>query len=223
VEAVQSFFHDPPKSQDVEPFEAAEPLSNVETVSGRVARDLQGNAIVAIFISILGIIFYISLRFEFMFGLAAIAALVHDVLITIGILAVTDHFLGKTIPMKINLPEVAALLTIIGYSINDTIVVFDRIRENLRGYSKKKLSFVDCVDMSINQTLARTLWTSATTLVTVLSLLILGGEAVRGFAYTFAIGLVTGTYSSVFVASPVLIMLQRRAVARREALSTARA
>ena len=219
LSVVTRFFSDPPKLEGgdtrSEPFEICEPFPQVATVGPRVATDLQGLALVAIFISMLGIIFYISLRFEFIFGLAAIAALVHDIMITIGVIALTDHFLGDIIPVKINLPELAALLTIIGYSINDTIVVFDRIRENLRTFAKKKLSFRDCVDMSINQTLSRTVWTSATTLFTVLSLLILGGEAVRGFAFTFAIGLVAGTYSSVFVASPVLILLHDRSEARR--------
>ena len=120
-----------------------------------------------------------------------------------------------------HLPEIAALLTIIGYSINDTIVVFDRIRENLKIFGKNKLSFRECVDLSINQTLSRTLLTSVTTLMTVCSLLFLGGEAIRGFAFTFMIGLIAGTYSSVFIASPILIMLRQRALLRKEELAKA--
>ena len=198
----------------------SEPFPTVSTVGATVSSDLQQKAIVAFFISILGIVFYVSLRFEFYFGLAAIAALIHDVLISIGLIALVDHFIPNY-PVKINLPEVAALLTIIGYSINDTIVVFDRIRENLKIYGKNKMSFRDCVDLSINQTLSRTILTSATTLMTVCALLFLGGEAVRGFAFTFLIGLIAGTYSSVFVASPILLMLRQRALVRKEEAASA--
>ena len=198
----------------------SEPFPTVSTVGATVSSDLQQKAIVAFFISILGIIFYVSLRFEFYFGLAAIAALIHDVLISIGLIALVDQFVPNY-PIKINLPEVAALLTIIGYSINDTIVVFDRIRENLKIYGKNKLSFRECVDLSINQTLSRTVLTSATTLMTVCALLFLGGEAVRGFAFTFLVGLIAGTYSSVFVASPILLMLRQRALTRKEEAASA--
>ncbi len=198
----------------------SEPFPTVSTVGATVSSDLQQKAIVAFFISILGIVFYVSLRFEFYFGLAAIAALIHDVLISIGLIALVDQFIPNY-PVKINLPEVAALLTIIGYSINDTIVVFDRIRENLKIYGKNKMSFRDCVDLSINQTLSRTILTSATTLMTVCALLFLGGEAVRGFAFTFLIGLIAGTYSSVFVASPILLMLRQRALVRKEEAASA--
>ena len=199
----------------------SEPFSTVSTVGATVSSDLQQKAIIAFFISILGIVFYVSLRFEFYFGLAAIAALVHDVLISIGVIALTDSFFPDSFTVKINLPEVAALLTIIGYSINDTIVVFDRIRENLKIYGKKKLTFKECIDLSINQTLSRTVLTSVTTLMTVCSLLFLGGEAIRGFAFTFLIGLIAGTYSSVFVASPILLMLRNRALERRTQEATA--
>ena len=198
----------------------SEPFFTTSTVGATVSGDLQQKAIVAFFISILGIIFYVSLRFEFYFGLAAIAALVHDVLISIGIIALVG-LAFEDYAIKINLPEIAALLTIIGYSINDTIVVFDRIRENLKIYGKNKLSFKECVDLSINQTLSRTLLTSVTTLMTVCSLLFLGGEAIRGFAFTFMVGLIAGTYSSVFIASPILIMLRQRALQRKEELAKA--
>ena len=198
----------------------SEPFFTTATVGATVSADLQQKAIIAFFISILSIIFYVSLRFEFYFGLAAIAALLHDVLISIGIIALIDQFFPDY-SIKINLPEIAALLTIIGYSINDTIVVFDRIRENLKIFGKNKLSFKECVDLSINQTLSRTLLTSVTTLMTVCSLLFLGGEAIRGFAFTFMIGLIAGTYSSVFIASPILIMLRQRALLRKEELAKA--
>ncbi len=198
----------------------SEPFFTTSTVGGTVSGDLQQKAIIAFCISILSIIFYVSLRFEFYFGLAAIAALVHDVLISIGVIALVG-LIFKDYAIKINLPEIAALLTIIGYSINDTIVVFDRIRENLKIYGKNKLSFKECVDLSINQTLSRTLLTSVTTLMTVCSLLFLGGEAIRGFAFTFLVGLIAGTYSSVFIASPILIMLRQRALQRKEELAKA--
>jgi SecD/SecF fusion protein len=222
-DVVRAFFNDPPQVGGGEPFQLSNPFPQVSTVGPRVASNLQQNAIIAVFLSLLGIIFYVSLRFEFNYGVGAIAALVHDVLVTIGIIAVMDHFLGTILPLKINLPEVAALLTIIGYSINDTIVLFDRIRENLRNYGKKKLAFRDCVDMSINQTLARTLWTSATVLATVVALLIFGGPALRGFSFALAVGLVAGTYSTLFIATPVVIYLEQRSMARREALAEARA
>jgi SecD/SecF fusion protein len=199
----------------------SEPFTTVSTVGATVSSDLQQKALIAFFISILGIVFYVSLRFEFYFGLAAIAALLHDVLISIGVIALTDSFFPGSFTVKINLPEVAALLTIIGYSINDTIVVFDRIRENLKIYGKNKLTFKECVDLSINQTLSRTLLTSVTTLMTVCSLLFLGGEAIRGFAFTFLVGLIAGTYSSVFIASPILLMLRSRALERRAQEATA--
>ena len=228
-EAVRAFFREPPTMGDdaSAPFALSEPFPQVSTVGPSVASDLQGKAIIALFISIVGIIFYVSLRFEFIFGLAAIAALVHDVLICIGFMAIMDlvseSVLGGAMPIKLNLPELAALLTTIGYSINDTIVVFDRIRENLRLHAKKRITFRECVNLSINQTLSRTIWTSLTTFLTVASLLILGGEAVRGFAFTFMIGLIAGTYSSIFVASPILIYLHDRQQARLEEAAKATA
>jgi SecD/SecF fusion protein len=228
---VRSFFRSPPafNEQGAAPFELSDPFPQVSTVGPRVASDLQGKALVALFISMLGIIFYVSLRFEFNYGIAAILALVHDVLFSIGCMAlmdtISDRFLGGAIPIKLNLPELAALLTIVGYSINDTIVIFDRIRENVQANGKKRdFSFRETVNASINQTLSRTLWTTLSTLLTVIALLVFGGEAIRGFAFTFLVGLISGTYSTVFVASPILIWLQERAVQRKveaEALTLA--
>ena len=126
-------------------LEVSEPFPEVVTIGSRVASNLQRQALIAFFVAIVAIIFYLSLRFEFVFGLAAIAVLLHDVLVTIGILALTDFFFGEYLSLKINLPEVAALLTIIGYSVNDSIVVFDRIRENLR-LAKKNVDFEDLVE-----------------------------------------------------------------------------
>jgi preprotein translocase SecF subunit len=194
-----------------------DPFPTVATIGPVVASNLQGKAIVAIFISMLGVIFYMGLRFDFNFGVAAIVATVHDILITIGVYSVTDMLVGHIWPLKFNLPEVAAILTIIGYSINDTIVVFDRIRENLHLYGRKKTPLIETVNLSINQTLSRTLLTGVMTFETVMALLLFGGDAIRGFAYIFLIGLITGTFSSIFVASPVLVWLEKRSEVRRAA------
>ncbi|MBI4602089.1 MAG: protein translocase subunit SecF, partial [Planctomycetes bacterium] len=198
-------------------LEISEPFPQVATVGRRVASGLQADALVAIFVSIIGIVFYLSLRFEFIYGLAGIVALVHDVMVAIGVMSVTDLFLETTFPVKLNLNELAAVLTIIGFSINDTIVLLDRIRENLEVLAKRRLSLVDIVDISVNQTLARTLWTSVTVLFVTLVMLGFGGEAVRGFAFIFAVGTVAGVYSSVFIAAPIAIWLHQRSLERRAA------
>ncbi|MFO7897134.1 MAG: protein translocase subunit SecF [Candidatus Cloacimonadales bacterium] len=166
-----------------------------EKVGPRVGDELRGKAILAAFWALFGIILYIWWRFEFTFGLAAVIALFHDVLITIGIFSI----LGR----EISLPVVAALLTIIGYSLNDTIVVFDRIREDLKLYRKKP--FAEVINMSINQTLSRTIITSLTTFVVVLSLYIFGGSVIHDLALALLIGVCVGTYSSIFIASPILV------------------
>ena len=161
-------------------------------------------AIIAIVLSLLGIIIYITFRFEFIFGIAAVVALLHDVLITLGVFS--GMFLLA--PREINLPIIAAVLTIIGYSLNDTIVVFDRIREDLK--IMKRLDFKTIINTSINQTLSRTVLTSMTTLLVLLSLLILGGQAVKDFAFAMLIGVIVGTYSSIFIASPILLYFHKR-------------
>lgn len=161
-------------------------------------------AIIAIILSMLGIIVYITFRFEFIFGIAAVVALLHDVLITLGVFS-GMFFLA---PRQINLPIIAAILTIIGYSLNDTIVVFDRIREDLK--IMKRLDFKTIINTSINQTLSRTVLTSVTTLLVLLSLLILGGQAVKDFAFAMLIGVIVGTYSSIFIASPILLYFHRK-------------
>jgi preprotein translocase SecF subunit len=166
-----------------------------EKVGPKVGDELRGKAILAAFWALFGIILYIWWRFEFSFGLAAVIALFHDVLITVGIFSI----LGR----EISLPVVAALLTIIGYSLNDTIVIFDRIREDLKLYRKKPFSEV--INMSINQTLSRTIITSLTTFVVVLSLYIFGGSVIHDLALALLIGVCVGTYSSVFIASPILV------------------
>jgi len=166
-----------------------------EEVGPKIGEELKGKAILAIFWALLGIILYIWWRFELTFGLAAVAALFHDILITIGIFS----FLG----IEISLSIVAALLTIVGYSLNDTIVVFDRIREDLKLYRKE--SYASVINHSINETLSRTVITSLTTFVVVLSLFIFGGTVIHDFAFAILIGVVVGTYSSIFVASPLMV------------------
>lgn len=166
-----------------------------EEVGPKIGGELKEKAILAIFWALLGIILYIWWRFEFSFGLAAVAALIHDVLITIGIFSI----FGKEISLAI----VAALLTIVGYSLNDTIVVFDRIREDLKIFRKE--SYGSVINHSINETLSRTIITSLTTFLVVLSLYVFGGSVIHDFAFALLVGVVVGTYSSIFIASPIMV------------------
>jgi preprotein translocase SecF subunit len=166
-----------------------------EEVGPRIGEELKGKALLAIFWALLGIIIYIWWRFEFTFGIAAIAALVHDILITVGLFAI----FGK----EISLPVVAALLTIVGYSLNDTIVVFDRIREDIKKFRRK--TYTEIINYSINETLSRTIITSVTTFLVVLCLYIFGGTVINDFAFALLIGVIVGTYSSIFIASPIMV------------------
>ncbi|KPL18301.1 MAG: preprotein translocase subunit SecF [candidate division Zixibacteria bacterium SM23_81] len=177
-----------------------------EKVGPKIGEELKGKAVWAIFWAMIGILIYITWRFEFKFAVGAIAALFHDVLITVGIFSILNK--------EISLAIVAALLTIVGYSLNDTIVVFDRIREDLalmRGQSYEAI-----INASINQTLSRTIITSLTTLVVVICLFALGGEVIRDFAFALMVGVAVGTYSSIFVASPVLIEWHSRLLAKKK-------
>ncbi len=174
-----------------------EPVSFIrlqEEVGPKIGSELKEKALLAIFWALVGIILYIWWRFEFTFGLAAVTALFHDILITVGIFSI----FGKEISLSI----VAALLMIVGYSLNDTIVVFDRIREDLKIYRRE--SYASVINHSINETLSRTIITSLTTFVVVLSLYIFGGTVIRDFAFAILIGIIVGTYSSIFIASPIL-------------------
>lgn len=171
-------------------------IRKVEMVGPQVGQELRRAALVAISIALLGILIYITVRFEFKFAIAAILALIHDVLITVGAFSILNK--------EFNLPIVAALLTIIGYSLNDTIVVFDRIRENMKLMRKEPLTLT--VNSSINQTLSRTIMTSGTTLFVVLCLFFFGGEVIHDFAFALLVGIVVGTYSSIYIASPFMIM-----------------
>ena len=166
-----------------------------DEVGPRIGDELKGKAFLAIFWALVGIIIYIWWRFEFTFGVTAVIALFHDILITVGIFSIT----GKEISLSI----VAALLTIVGYSLNDTIVVFDRIREDLKLYRRE--SYGSVINHSINETLSRTIITSLTTFIVVLSLYIFGGTVIHDFAFALLIGVIVGTYSSIFVASPILV------------------
>jgi len=173
-----------------------------ELVSAKVGGELQQKAAFAIIFSFFLTLIYLAIRFEFRFGVAAIIATVHDIVLTLGFLALFR--------MEIALPTVAALLTIVGYSLNDTIVVFDRIRENLGRKGGRKEDPAELVDRSINETLPRTVLTSGTTLAVLLALLILGGPVIRDFTMVLSLGVVIGTYSSIFVASPALLEIQKR-------------
>jgi len=177
-------------------------MRRVEFVGPQVGEELTQAGISAVLIAMLAILIYVTLRFEFRFAIGADAALLHDITIVLGVFALTGS--------EFSLPVVAAVLAVIGYSLNDTIVVFDRIRENLE--SNRKLKHPEdevkvCND-SVNQTLARTLMTSFTTLLVVLALFFLGGEVIHGFAFALLVGILVGTYSSIFIASPVMLQLK---------------
>ena len=187
-------------------FQAGDILvERVEMVGPKVGKDLREKAILSIIYAIIGIVIYISWRFELQYAIAAIIALVHDVLVTMGAFSLADK--------EFTLVIVAAFLTIIGYSLNDTIVVFDRIRENMR--RKGKTSFADVINMSINQTLSRTILTSGTTLLVVVALFFRGGEIIHDFSFALIVGVVVGTYSSIFIASVFLVYWENRTIRKR--------
>ena len=170
---------------------------SVESVGPKVSGELIQTAAIAVLLAIAAVLVYIWLRFEWQFALGAVAALVHDVVLTIGVFSVVQ--------IKFDLAIIAALLTIVGYSLNDTVVVFDRVRENLRKYKKKILK--DVLNISINETLSRTFMTSVTTLLALIALFVLGGDVIRGFVFAMIWGVIVGTYSSIFVASVILLRL----------------
>ena len=168
---------------------------SVESVGPKVSGELIKTAIIAVILAISAVLFYIWIRFEWQFAVGAISALIHDVILTIGIFS--------ALQIKFDLAIIAAILTIVGYSLNDTVVVFDRVRENLRKF--KKRSLVEVMNLSINETMSRTVMTSVTTLLALLSLFILGGDVIRGFVFAMIWGVVVGTYSSIFIASAILL------------------
>jgi preprotein translocase subunit SecF len=168
-----------------------------DSVGAKVSGELVQAGVLAIVLAVGAVLFYIWLRFEWQFSVGAVVALVHDVFITIGIFCVTQ--------IEFNLTIIAAILTIVGYSLNDTVVVFDRVRENLRRY--KTMELKEVLNLSINETLSRTIMTSVTTLIALLTLYFLGGDVIRGFTFAMIWGVVIGTYSSIFVASVILLRL----------------
>ncbi len=175
-------------------------ILSIDKVGPKVGAELSGKVIMAI-ISALGLILiYISIRFEFKFALGAIAALAHDVIITLGIFSI----LG----LEISLPIIAAFLTIVGYSLNDTIVIFDRIRENIK--TRRRDDYLTIINASINQSLSRTIITSLTTFFVVLILWLFGGEVIHNFAFAMMVGVIVGTYSSIYVASPIVALLHSK-------------
>lgn len=172
-------------------------ILSIEKVGPKIGAELSGDAVMAIIWALLLILIYISFRFEFKFAVGAIMALSHDILVTLGIFSILDY--------EISLAIVAAFLTIVGYSLNDTIVIFDRVRENLKALKKSTLDMV--VNQSINESLSRTIITSLTTFFVVLVLFLVGGEVIHSFSFAMIIGVIVGTYSSIFVASPVIIKM----------------
>ena len=170
-------------------------LSN-ENVGPQIGKELKQKGILAMVFSLLGMLAYIWYRFELRFGIGALVAVFHDFAIVVGLYALLDY--------EFNLPTIAAFLTLVGYSVNDTVVIFDRVRENMRRFRRKPL--VDIMNISLNQTLSRTVLTSSTTLVVVGCLFFFGGAAIRGFAFVLLVGVVIGTYSSIFVASPFALL-----------------
>ena len=177
----------------------------METVGPAVGKNLRQNAVVSLLLGMAGILVYVMFRFGMKYAIAGVVALFHDVLIAIGALALTHRQFDITI--------VAALLTIAGYSINDTVVIYDRIRENMR--LVKKGSFLDIVNLSVNQTLGRTILTTSVTMLVVIALLFWGGEVLNGFAFCLCIGFISGVYSTVFIASPLIISWQKKIGAKK--------
>jgi preprotein translocase subunit SecF len=188
-------------------------IRNTEVVGPKVGKELQSKALNATLLALAGMLIYIAFRFEWMYGVAAVIAVFHDTIITIGLFSIFNK--------EISLTVIAALLTLVGYSMNDTIVVFDRIRENLR--SSRKENFETLVNASINQTLSRTILTSGLTFLTAAALWIFGGEVLNGFAFALVVGILIGTYSSIFIASPILIFLRNWAEERKKTQTPAAA
>ena len=194
-----------------EAYTAPYSIRNIEIVGPKMGEELRWQAIYVVLAALAGMLIYIAFRFEWIYGVAAVLAVFHDTLITVGFFSILNE--------EITLTVVAALLTLVGYSMNDTIVVFDRIRENLK--ISKRGNFEEIVNGSINQTMSRTILTSGLTFLTALSLLIFGGPVLRGFSLALVIGIIIGTYSSIFIASPVLIWWRNWIESRKQGRSAA--
>ncbi len=192
--------------------EGAFKVGRTESVGPRVGAELRRGAVIAILISFLVTLAYLAWRFEWRFGLSAVLATAHDILTTIAFI--------KLLNLEISLTVIAAILTVIGYSLNDTIIIFDRVRENL--HKNRKMPFYDLLNLSVNETLPRSILTHATTLAATVSLLILAGEVIRPFAWVMSFGIFTGTFSSVYVASPILMWVENKYPRKNEARSGTR-
>jgi len=177
----------------------------IEKVGPKIGSELKGKAVWAVVVSLIGILIYLAFRFEFIFAVGAVIATAHDMLIMLGIFSLMN--------LEFSLAIVAAFLTIAGYSINDTVVVYDRIRENIK--KLRAASFLDIINISINETLSRTVLTSGTTLIVVIVLFLLGGQVIHDFSFALLVGIVVGTYSSIFIASPILLEWKQRPGAKR--------
>jgi len=180
-------------------------VRRVESVGPKIGKELQSDALSAILLALILILIYISFRFDRFYAYGSVVALIHDVLITLGVFSLLN--------IEIDLTIVAAFLTIVGYSLNDTIVVFDRIRENMVKHAREPLDTI--VNISLNSTLGRTIVTSLTTLVVVLSLFLFGGEVIKNFAFALIVGVIVGTYSSIYVASPVMMYFEKKVAAKK--------
>jgi len=188
-------------------------IEQVEAVGAKVGGELQARAMLAILLSFAATLIYLAFRFEWRFGLAAVIATAHDIFLTMAFIS--------GFRLEVALPTVAAVLTIVGYSLNDTIVIFDRIRENIK-ISGRREEFTSILNRSINETLPRTILTVATTLATLITLFLFGGEIIRDFALIMIVGIVLGTYSSIFVAAPALRIIEERWPGERKKVRTAR-
>lgn len=192
--------------------EGAFKVARVESVGPRVGAELARGAVYAILISFAVTLAYLAWRFEWRFGLSAVLATLHDILTTIAFI--------KLLNLEISLTVIAAILTVIGYSLNDTIIIFDRVRENL--HKNRKMPFYDLLNLSVNETLPRSVLTHATTLLATLSLLLLAGEVIRPFAWVMSFGIFTGTFSSIYVASPILMWVEKKYPRENEARGSGR-
>lgn len=186
-------------------FAGSYAIRNVEIVGPKIGADLRKQAVLVVLYALAAMLIYLAFRFEWIYGVAAVIAVFHDTIITLGLFSLFNK--------QIDLTVIAALLTLVGYSMNDTIVVFDRIRENLQ--LNKRGSFTEIVNQSINQTLSRTILTSGLTLLTALSLWLFGGQVLSGFSFALVVGIIVGTFSSIFIASPILIFWHETAERRK--------
>ena len=206
------------KGLKIQESDLADLDKNWTVISGQFSDTMRNNAILGLSLALLSILIYITFRFEFKYAIAAVIGLAHDVLITLGLLAFL-HWIG--LPVQIDLQVVGALMTIIGYSLNDTIIIFDRVREDARVL--RKLSFAEVVNHAMNVTLSRTVMTSGTTVLVLLALVILGGKSIFDFSLVMTIGVFVGTLSSLFIVAPVLLYFHNREIAQEDELNSKRA